>query len=241
MSYASTGGDGNVSNNHNDLNWDTLHNDTDGTSATYGGGSWSIYAVARHTGSEYRLARAFIPFDTSGIPDIAVITAADVNLYVNVAVGGDDDEMKLVGETTQANESQLSTADFDQCDDTHSPQFCSAAVTITNLTINQFNSIDLDSTGLSIISKTGNTLLGIRVSGDYNDSAPSSGAQDNFQAEGSGGSNVPYLDVTYTVPVQINMADVWKEISTLWINIADIWKAIAAMKINYGDSWKDIF
>lgn len=51
------------------------------------------------------------------------------------------------------------------------------------------------------------------------------------------------LDIDYEggTNMQINISDVWKEISAMQINIGDVWKPIASAKINIGDVWKTIF
>jgi hypothetical protein len=57
----------------------------------------------------------------------------------------------------------------------------------------------------------------------------------------------PYLYVDYSdaatgTNMQINIGDVWKDVTEIQINIGDTWKTVATgTKINIGDVWKDIF
>jgi len=41
--------------------------------------------------------------------------------------------------------------------------------------------------------------------------------------------------------MQLNIGDVWKEVSAMQINIGDTWKAVAGAQVNIGDTWKTIF
>ena len=49
------------------------------------------------------------------------------------------------------------------------------------------------------------------------------------------------VEISAGTNTQINIGDVWKEISAMQINIGDTWKAVAGMQINIGDAWKTIF
>ena len=51
----------------------------------------------------------------------------------------------------------------------------------------------------------------------------------------------PYLSITYTLPVKVNIADAWKSASSVKVNIEDSWKTVSGMKVNVGDTWKTIF
>lgn len=41
--------------------------------------------------------------------------------------------------------------------------------------------------------------------------------------------------------IQINIGDVFKEVSAMQINIGDVWKEVVGVQINIGDSWKEVF
>lgn len=52
--------------------------------------------------------------------------------------------------------------------------------------------------------------------------------------------------ITYTPELtgtntQINIGDVWKDITGVQVNIGDVWKAVTGMQINIGDEWKTVF
>ncbi len=66
------------------------------------------------------------------------------------------------------------------------------------------------------------------------------------QVSGVLGEFKPVLDIAQ-VPagggtnMQINIGDVWKDVSAIQINIGDVWKDVTKAQINIGDVWKTIF
>ena len=77
-----------------------------------------------------------------------------------------------------------------------------------------------------------------------NNNASTSGAF--RQAKSKDGASAPaILTVTYTAlsgtNMQINIGDVWKDVTDIKINIGDTWKTVTKVQINIGDTWKDVF
>lgn len=147
----------------------------------------------------------------SGIPDGATINSA--TFYAKTSTIGDNDDndgddfFVLVGPTSQADPTQLVTADFDTCGSVDAPQeitadrkdFSSIAA------VGTYNSWVLNATGLGIVSKTGYTLIGMREGHDVVDSAIVGGVNaDNqirfYTSEQAGTGDDPYLEVDYTPP-----------------------------------------
>ena len=54
------------------------------------------------------------------------------------------------------------------------------------------------------------------------------------------GSGLAY-PFSQSINFQLNIGDVWKEVTGMQINIGDSWKQVAGAQINIGDSWKTIF
>ncbi len=56
-------------------------------------------------------------------------------------------------------------------------------------------------------------------------------------------STLNALYALYEPPVlmQINIGDVWKEVSGAQINIGDSWKEVVGIQINIGDTWKEVY
>jgi hypothetical protein len=52
------------------------------------------------------------------------------------------------------------------------------------------------------------------------------------------------VEITYTPPAvsinQINIGDVWKDVTEVKINVGDVWKDVNDGEINIGDVWKDM-
>jgi len=54
------------------------------------------------------------------------------------------------------------------------------------------------------------------------------------------------VEITYTPPPaavaisQINIGDVWKDVTEVKINVGDVWKDVNDGEINIGDVWKDM-
>jgi hypothetical protein len=97
----------------------------------------------------------------------------------------------------------------------------------------------------SCIEKNGTTGLMMIVRGDMNNVTPTwySGyaALVVELSHTDGTSSDPYLSVTYTYPVKINISDVWKDVSSIQINIGDSWKSLSELNINIADVWKTVF
>lgn len=211
-SYYSGAGDGYVEFSSTDeYDWDTVWDATrgaaTGTSANYTGAYPYAPELVNNFSTDFSqsLARAFYPFDTSALDDGATITAATLNLYckekrLGIGSGSTYDYIGLV-QTTQASETQLSTADFDQCGALNGATLGASAVTISTLSTTGYTSIALNATGLGWISKTGYTKLGLRVARDLLDADPTSVEDDSDKArfycsEQTGTDKDPYLEIT---------------------------------------------
>lgn len=50
----------------------------------------------------------------------------------------------------------------------------------------------------------------------------------------------------YTAPplstnLQVNIGDVWKDVTGIQINIGDVWKTVTKVEVNIGDVWKTVY
>jgi len=199
--FYSGGGDGYIDSVAS--TWDTAHDASTGTS-TQDTNAYS-YASSMHW-SSYEILRAFLPFDTSSLPDDASITSANLKVYAFVTENEDNDgdDWITVVQTTQASTSGLVTGDFDQAGSINNPVegvSTSDRKDITSITTGQYLTFPLNSFGKSWISNTGFTKLGLREGHDVIDSPIATSKRDNFiinTSEYSGTSRDPYLEVTYT-------------------------------------------
>ncbi|MDY6953364.1 MAG: DUF2341 domain-containing protein, partial [Thermodesulfobacteriota bacterium] len=211
VTYYVGAGDGYVQKG-NVTNWDTTHNATVGQLAdSVDNKSFFCRTGMKPNGGKYIVTRAFFPFDTSGLPDTAVISDATLSLYVTAKQSGDNDseDFLVVVQTTQASTSSLSTADFVDCGSVHSPIEGSNRVDIGNITINQYNSWSLNATGLGWISTTGWTKLGMREGHDVLDHAYIGAADtknriNGYWSEQSGTTYDPKLSLTYAIGITVS-------------------------------------
>lgn len=201
--YYSGAGDGYVGNADNTsfyTNWANVRSDSDGNFSNYAGTTAEV--EVRLYSTWYYILRAFIPIDTSGIPDDATISAATLHIVTN---GVANSPSIGVVQTTQAATNSLSNDDFDQCGALNSPD--EGATRFTPAAAGNDNEVALNATGLGWISKTGYTKFGLREDHDIDNSAP--GAVDYdfvFRTSENTGSE-PYLAVTYTNIYTLNLSE----------------------------------
>jgi len=165
------------------------------------------------------MKRGFFLFDTSAIPDNAVISAASLYLYALSANNDDADgyDYQTVVQTFQATTSELVSSDFEDCGSDNGSGGRAKytpiegidsgdRLDIDNVTTSAYNSFPLNTTGIGWISTSSWTKLGMRDGHDAADHAivpPDSSNpynQINWESsEESGTSKDPYLEVTYAV------------------------------------------
>lgn len=170
--------------------WAAAHDTADAQGVT---GHLNIYGT-KVNDANWVISRGFLPFDTSALPDDAEITAATLYLYRDDSTGeamasADAADLDLV-QSSQASGTELVVGDYDTLGTTVTGSKVLSAT--SDLT---YFSIVLDATGLTWISKTGYTKLGIRISRDTDNSAPTGNNVICCQTRGA--ANPPYLAVTY--------------------------------------------
>ncbi|MFA6416285.1 MAG: hypothetical protein WCW56_02230 [Candidatus Paceibacterota bacterium] len=166
-------------------------------------------------GGYYELWRVFLPFNTSNIPSDAIISSANLNLMINYKYTiADGYNYFRVVQTSQDSNSTLANGDYSKCGSLDAPTAGASDTNMSSVTVSTsvYNTVALNSTGLSWIKKSGQTsscgvsagwtCLGIRDGHDVTDQ--------NIAMEGASGisfatseligtSQDPYLDVTYSV------------------------------------------
>ena len=148
------------------------------------------------------LRRAIFLFDTSALPDNAVIESAVLSIYGS---GKADDaaispEYKIFGSTPASN-TALVNADFTQ---TQNTPFCDTAITYAGWSAAGYNAFTLNAAGLAAISKTGVSKFSLRESkydaGSTTPTHPGSAKQTYIYFNTADGTNKPKLDITYSLP-----------------------------------------
>lgn len=187
--YSNASGDGEVW--ASNANWTTLRNASSGTAEV------NTTPTAVYSEPGYFMGRAFLPFDTSTLPDNAIITAATLRLYVAVVNDNDNDgnDFIRVVESTQSSNTLIANGDFDLVGTTA----LATDIDIGTISINTFVDFTLNSTGLALISTTGFTKLALREGHDAVDDPVTTGITGISYHSGNG-ENKPQLIITYSLP-----------------------------------------
>ncbi|MFA6215857.1 MAG: hypothetical protein WC768_04795 [Patescibacteria group bacterium] len=185
--------------------WTIAHDASVGTGAYYTGYDYISTGAGEGISSRTAFYRAFFPFDTSLLPDDAIIASATLNLYIwSNNLRNDSYGFITVIQTTQDSNLVLATSDYSKCGAISNPtEGVDAANRLSQagVNLNNYNSFPLNATGISWISKTGYTKLGVREGHDVLNiptGFPVSYAS-TYASERTGTSQDPYLDVTYTI------------------------------------------
>jgi len=195
--YYSGAGDG-ITKYLGSTDWDTSHNVLAGDETKYTDTILNIL-----TNSDSLIGRAFFPFNTAALPEDISVTAVTFWLkpqYINDAAGG---YMNLV-QTTQASNTSLVDADYDQCGAVHSPTLGATAINLSAMSVDTYATFTLSATGRGWIVTDGYTLLGMREKADLIDTKPGATSQLGFyMSEYTGTGSDPYIVVTYSAAVAV--------------------------------------
>ena len=190
----SSAGDGYTENAN--ATYATCHDAASGSAVAYTGASDILCQNDQDPAATYRIRRAYIPFLTSSIGSGATITAATLSLFGTTNMDASIDDTIRVIQTSQASTSILEVGDFSLVGTTGGGDLGLISAMLTAA----YNNVDLNATGLTWISTTASTLLGIRMLKDINSTSPANlRSYAQFRAsEQAGTTNDPKLVVTYT-------------------------------------------
>jgi len=199
-------GDGRMQTGPYPSSFDTQRNDTKGREVNWTATTMTVNVSCYLFNSGYLgIGRAFFPIDTSAIPDNATIVSAKLCLYVNDLgdQAQDDYSYFVLVQTDQAHTDKLENADIDNVGaEGGGEMHCD------NIFKGEYNSWNLNETGLSWISRTGWTKLGLKEGHDLENNVTTiSGWNRGTWADGiyitvsssesDGIERDPYLEVTY--------------------------------------------
>ncbi len=164
--------------------------------------SWYIYVGQAWDGSSFQIYRTGLFFDTSSLPSDASIESAKISLYYPSSSWDNstvDFNLTVVDGSGLSQPLELSNYGY------LLSQTTSGGMRSTSgLPSSGYVDIDLNSTGLAWISKTGITKLGLRSSRDIYSQSPNSPAGEQyleyvaFYDIDNGGEYPPKLTITYT-------------------------------------------
>jgi len=190
-SYFSGGGDGYIRSGGLGT-WDGAHNAYSGAGAYYGYDR--IVVNTEEKVNAYYIERGFLPFNTTGLAQDIVISAATVTITAYSVTGSGN---YGIVQTTQPNHTVLAAADYDTCGSTHGAVEGAPRVSISGTGKKVFT---LNATGRGWIKHDGSTWtkLGIREGHDLNDNTPTSLTEAIIRSkEYTGTGDDPVLSVTY--------------------------------------------
>lgn len=182
----------------NQASWATARS-ADGSTANatdYTSNNIQISAEDESAGAnDFAIIRGFFPFITSAIPDTDTISSATFSVWVSTVGAGE----RIYGliQTTQASITQLVGTDYDNLT-LNSPTEGASRLTLTSTAA--YTDATLNASGISWISKTGNTLLGLRHQDDIDNTQPAPGRQymHVHSSEATGTTNDPKLVVVHS-------------------------------------------
>jgi len=194
-------GDGVVSRTNGTDTFQTVRNNSTGTSVDYTTASY--YFTYNTAPSAVGICyRSLVPFVTSSLGAGAEVTAATASIY-----GGTDPEVKRdddaqdIGITlsTQASVTEITTDDYDAITLNSAPEGSDARVTLAAWNESGYNNWVLNATGMGWVAVSGNTKFCFRGGDDLDDTNPTSYNYCTCEySENSGTTVDPKLAVTYT-------------------------------------------
>lgn len=167
-----------------------------GTAASSGAGTNVVQLDSGTTADRYdTINRGMLVFDTSALPDGCTIASATLRIYVTAVT---DNFAQLLSVVTRTDPSTIDAADYNIANWTMTRQ--ASDTDLTGMATGAYLDIPLNATGLSNISKTASTILGLVLSHDCDASAPvwSSNLVASVTYQDSTGANPPQLVVNYT-------------------------------------------
>jgi len=188
--------------------WDDVRNRGAGTVEL--SSFWNHFFHIVSTSSLKKISRISLPFDTSSIPNNALIQSAELEIKQNPIFGinthpNSDDFITLVP-TTMENPPFLSENDFDQFGSIDNPIELANRVDISEIDADKYILFFLNAQGLANINKTNYTGFGIRGGYDLS-TTPNNGESTELKrliifGDSPDYRQKPTLTVNYTVPLK---------------------------------------
>jgi len=173
-----------------------------GTASSASGTELTVQATSSTTRNQWAyIIRAILCFDTSSLTAGAVISSATLHLYGS-AKRKDTNELAInIFTSTPARTATIADSDYSQLGNT---ALCDTAIAYTTWSTSGYNNFALNAAGISAISITGVTKLGLKSTLDTSDTPPTwvSDKNDYISAWAADKGTIykPYLEVTYTTP-----------------------------------------
>lgn len=219
----STTVDGFITSDRSGSSWNVVHDDTTGTEVNTGGDNENNVNVFVD-GTRFAIRRAYLYFDTSALGGSDTIDSATFSVYVNSAVGGDNDGDQFISVVqVQGNnivaDNNLATSDFDLCgsaidDPVEGIATGTRKLLNSGFTTSAYNDFVLNATGEGWVAKDGEakpsgatngiTYLGLREGHDILDNPIVDGSNHRLaynNADHTGTTQDPKLVIEHTAAV----------------------------------------
>jgi len=193
----------------NGATWSTARNALAGNGADRS--TSLIYSpyVGKTSGGYFDIYRFYSPFDTSALPDNYSVSAAQLCVWVYSKADGDNDGNDWINvfKTKQATYYNLVNADFNIATKWETTTAGATAIDIGDISTGGYNCWNFNATGISWISNTSFTPIGLLEGHDDINSAYA-GANNTsnhiriYTSETAGTTKDPYLLVTYSPSVE---------------------------------------
>ena len=204
---------GGSSGEDDDDKWDLEHDATDALQTFDSQDFLSFGRMESNVGGArnlFNFVRHFCLFDTSGITDTHTVTAATLKVYgigtISLATSGATEmspTTSVLVQTTPASNTALVNADYNQCGSVNNPDEGSDRVESSFPTADQYNDLDLNTTGIGWVAVDDVTKLGWRVVVDATDDKQDLNKYINMykisSADEAGTSQDPKLVVTHSI------------------------------------------
>ncbi|MFA5793021.1 MAG: RHS repeat-associated core domain-containing protein [Candidatus Gracilibacteria bacterium] len=190
--------------------WDNSHDSV--TGSANGTSASAMFGSTKSTTSYY-IHRSFLPFDTSSLPDDAIVSSATLKVYATAKTNDDNDgdDFVTVVKSSQSSATTLAGSDYNKAGAINSPTEgidSTSRKDITDILTNTWLNFDLNVAGKSWVSTTGATMFALREGHDVLDSAFTSSSSTTSQSntvtyrnsEYTGTFYDPILEITYTLP-----------------------------------------
>lgn len=179
----------------------TAHDASSGTTRPASEDTFHIQNT-KYIDNNYYIDRAFLYFDTSGLPDGATITDAVLGLYCS-SYAEPDEGYATIHIVEGVQDDPYNNGDYSD----HLNKTTSGGSHSYPPVSGEYTEIVLNATGRGWINKTGTTKFCLRLSGDINASAPTAQNQVTVYAADKGTGYKPKLVITYAEGEVKNSSD----------------------------------
>jgi len=154
------------------------------------------------------ISRSIMGFDTDTIPDTDVISSATLSLWDGISSNNPTSfgtqTVKVVGAGVPTSEFAIKTSDFNIADGWDVSSYSDTAITLSDWNAsNSYENFTLNATGISNIELATTTWLGLMISSDFTNTAPTWSNNTEtyalpYSSDNGGTTNDPKLTITHT-------------------------------------------